>query len=141
MLQIALLLLGCALTRYLWKISRTIALVVLVITSFGLLFYICILVAGSVSDSCPYQTPWITFHSLRGAKSLENSSFSSLSILEESYAVGFVTNQWNRHFLWWSWADLIGVAVALPLWVPILLAAAVRRLAWVTLKALAALTI
>ena len=68
MLQIALLLLGCALTRYLWEISQTIALVVLVVTSFGLLFYICILVAGSVSDSCPYQTPGSRFIRYAGPK-------------------------------------------------------------------------
>ena len=57
MLQIALLLLGCALSRYLWEISITIASVVLGVTSFGVLFYIFIVVAGAVSEGCPYQTP------------------------------------------------------------------------------------
>ena len=57
MLQVALLLLGCALSRYLWEISMTIASVVLGVTSFGLLFYLFILVVGTAWESCPYQTP------------------------------------------------------------------------------------
>ena len=57
MLQSALLLLGCALCRYLWEINTSIALVVLGVTSFGVIFYISIVVAGTLSKSCPYQTP------------------------------------------------------------------------------------
>ena len=57
MLQIALLLLGCALSRYLWEIDTTIASVVIAMTSFGILFYIFIVVTGTASESSPYQTP------------------------------------------------------------------------------------
>jgi len=57
MLQGALLLLGCALSRYLWEIDTTVASVVLAVTSFGALFYLFIVAAGASSDSCPYQTP------------------------------------------------------------------------------------
>jgi hypothetical protein len=57
MLQAALLLLGCALSRYLWEVSIAVALVVLGVTSFGVLFYIFIVTAGAASESCPYQTP------------------------------------------------------------------------------------
>ena len=57
MLQAALLLLGCALSRYLWEIDITVASVVLGMTSFGVIFYLLIVVAGTVSESCPYQTP------------------------------------------------------------------------------------
>ena len=57
MLQAALLLLGCALSRYLWEINTTVASVVLGVTSFGVLFYLFIVVAGAVFVSCPYQTP------------------------------------------------------------------------------------
>ena len=63
MLQFALLLLGCALSLYLWGIDMTVALVVLGITSFGVIFYACIVVAGTASVSCPYQTPGV--HILR----------------------------------------------------------------------------
>ena len=57
MLQAALLLLGCALSRYLWEINTTVASVVLGVTTLGSLFYLFILVAGAVSKNCPYQTP------------------------------------------------------------------------------------
>jgi len=57
MLQAALLLLGCALSRYLWEINTTIASVVIGVTSFGVLSYIFIIITGAASSSCPYQTP------------------------------------------------------------------------------------
>ena len=57
MLQVALLLLGCALSRYLWEINTTIAAVVICVTSFGVTFYAFIVAAGARSESCPYQTP------------------------------------------------------------------------------------
>ena len=57
MLQAALLLLGCALSRYLWEIDTTVASVVLGVTSFGVLFYLFIVIAGAAFVSCPYQTP------------------------------------------------------------------------------------
>ena len=61
MLQFALLLLGCALSRYLWEIDLTVALVVLSVTSFGLVSYAFFIIAGTVSASCPYQTPGAHF--------------------------------------------------------------------------------
>ena len=57
MLQTALLLLGCALSRYLWEVDTTVASVILGVTSFGVVFYLFIVVAGAASVSCPYQTP------------------------------------------------------------------------------------
>ena len=57
MLQFALLLLGCALSRYLWEINTTVASVVLGVTSFGVASYGFFVVAGAASSSCPYQTP------------------------------------------------------------------------------------
>ena len=57
MLQVALLLLGCALSRYLWEVNTTVASVVMGVTSFGVICYAIIIVAGTVSESCPYQTP------------------------------------------------------------------------------------
>jgi len=57
MLQAALLLLGCAICRYLWEINTTVALIILAITSFGVIFYCFIVVAGAVFTTCPYQTP------------------------------------------------------------------------------------
>ena len=60
MLQAALLLLGCALSRYLWEINVAIASVLIGVTSFGIVFYIFIVVAGAASEGCPYQTPGST---------------------------------------------------------------------------------
>jgi hypothetical protein len=57
MLQVALLLLGCALSRYLWEINIIVASVVLGVTSFGMIFYIFVIIAGAASVICPYQTP------------------------------------------------------------------------------------
>ena len=57
MLQFALLLLGCALSRHIWGINTTVASVVIGVTSFGVACYAFIAVAGTTSASCPYQTP------------------------------------------------------------------------------------
>ena len=57
MLQVALLLLGCALSRYLWEVNIVVASVVLGVTSLGMTFYLSIVVAGTADESCPYQTP------------------------------------------------------------------------------------
>ena len=56
MLQAALLLLGCALSRYLWGINTTVAFVVIGVTSSGIIVCIIILLAGAAFESCPYQT-------------------------------------------------------------------------------------
>ena len=57
MLQMALLLIGCALSRYLWEVNIVVASVVIGATSFGAASYVFIVIAGTASESCPYQTP------------------------------------------------------------------------------------
>jgi len=57
MLQLALLLLGCALSRYLWTISRTVAGVVVAVTIFGVSLYVLLTLAATLYHHCPYQTP------------------------------------------------------------------------------------
>ena len=71
MLQGALLLLGCALSRYLWEVNTTVASVMICVTSSGALFYFFVVVAGVASDSCPYQTP--TTNAIRHTLSLSRS--------------------------------------------------------------------
>lgn len=71
MLQSALLLLGYALSRYLWTINLTVASVVIGITCIGLAFYVFIVIAGTIADNCPFQTP--TSHILRSIYRLDNS--------------------------------------------------------------------
>jgi len=57
MLQLALLLLGCALSRYLWMISHTVAGVIVVVMLFGVTSYIFLTLAATLYHNCPYQTP------------------------------------------------------------------------------------
>ena len=108
MLQAALLLLGCALSRYLWEIDVTIALVVVGVTSFGVIFYLFIVIAGTVSENCPYQTPaaHILRHILRQLRyhllpTLRSASIaiadvvsSSLFLLSQASACSRVFPQW-----------------------------------------------
>ena len=73
-IQISLLLLGCALTRYVWDLNKTVSAVIAAFTSFGLLFYLFIVFAGTRWQTCPFQTPislllhsaWATFRQQRG---------------------------------------------------------------------------
>jgi hypothetical protein len=115
MLQVALLLLGCALSRYLWEIDITVASVVLGVTLFGIVFCVFVVVAGAASESCPYQTPGArilrhTFHqashhipsAFRSARSfiLNLSAFVRFlfsSFAEESYC-RHLARPWRR---WW----------------------------------------
>ena len=57
-LQFALLLLGFALSRYLWKVNRSVSSVVIGFTCFGFLFYSFIVTASVFSSDCPFQTPF-----------------------------------------------------------------------------------
>ena len=57
MLQAALLLLGCALSKYLFTIDNLVAWVIVVFTASGFLFYLIIVIAAIVSYDCPFQTP------------------------------------------------------------------------------------
>ena len=57
-LQCALVLLGFALSRYLWGVSRPASSVVIGFTGFGFLFYTLITTASIISFNCPFQTPF-----------------------------------------------------------------------------------
>ncbi|KAF9781606.1 hypothetical protein BJ322DRAFT_232845 [Thelephora terrestris] len=57
MLQFALLLLGGALTLYLWTISQTVAGVILAFTLFGIASYAFFTLTATFHYDCPYQTP------------------------------------------------------------------------------------
>jgi len=92
MLQFALLLLGCALSRYLWEIDTTIASVVIGVTSFGVASYAFFVVAGAISVSCPYQTPGA--HALRRIASLALRALHSAS--SHSRIIYCVSLWWNE---------------------------------------------
>ena len=57
MLQTALLLLGCALSKYLWTISHIFSGVILAFTVFGVASHVFFTLAAIFSHGCPYQTP------------------------------------------------------------------------------------
>ena len=143
MLQVALLLLGCALSRYLWEISRTIASVVIGVTSFGLLFYLFILVVGTAWESCPYQTPGSHFFRYLGPKirSIINPAASAPGIiLKESKVVSFITDVGNN-VPESPWAGIVHVLVALVTGVPIAFAVDVYHLGQAAVRALVTLPI
>ena len=68
MLQIALLLLACGLSRYMWAVNTSVAYVIIFLSALGVIFYIGIVVAGTSSYECPFQTP-----ASMGLRSLGNS--------------------------------------------------------------------
>ena len=77
MLQAALMLFGCGLSRYLWEISTIVASIVIGVTSFGVLFYSTTAVAGARFASCPYQTPGSRI--LRSAASVVASTTTAVA--------------------------------------------------------------
>ena len=56
-MQGSLLLLGYALSRYFWDLSRTVSSVIIAFTAFGFIFYLSIVFAATYSKACPFQTP------------------------------------------------------------------------------------
>ena len=57
MLQLALLLLWCALSQYLWTISRTVSGVIIAVAVLGVTLYVFLTLAATHYYDCPYQTP------------------------------------------------------------------------------------
>ena len=105
MLQAALFLLGCALSRYLWEINITVASVILGVTSLGILFYLFIIVAGSIFASCPYQTPGSRI--LRSTVSaLASATLAVAPTLRHAFrgsaAVGVFKSNAEYYEPWWS---------------------------------------
>jgi len=64
MLQAALFLLASGLCRYMWSINASVAWVLIGLTGLGVGFYVGIVIAGTSSYACPFQTPVsMTIHS------------------------------------------------------------------------------
>ena len=108
MLQIALLLLGCALSLYLWGIDTVIASVVLGITSFGLAFYLFIIIAAVATESCPYQTPGSQLLRYLG-RTIRNTFSVVASTLRRTFRETVRTTVENaqNHHPWWSRTNII----------------------------------
>jgi len=113
MLQAALLLLGCALSRYLWEVDTTVGTVIVGATTSGVLFYLFIVTAGAVSESCPYQTPGSQAlrylrpkarRILRSTSSVVASAFREA--FEKSKAVKTVAMNVQWYYPWWSGGEI-----------------------------------
>jgi len=125
MLQFSLLLLGCALSQYLWTIDMTVASVVLGVTSFGVLVYTLIVIMGILTESCPYQTPgsqsirylWRKSQNLRYLFYNTYSSFRRIHVGSAFIALLGRERRWDSE-PWWSkdnvWWYLAHVAPRLP---------------------------
>ena len=96
MLQLALLLLACGLSRSMWSINTSISCVVISFITLGILFYIGIVVAGTSSYDCPFQTPasiGLRDLSRNGTTKKLLASLSPLKIILLTYAVCMDTQQ------------------------------------------------
>jgi hypothetical protein len=90
MLQIALLLLSCDLSRYMWSVNISVARVVVSFTVFGVIFYLGIVIAGASSYECPFQTPAsTTLRALRSKKTTRRllASLSPPRVISFAYIV------------------------------------------------------
>ena len=135
MLQAALLLLGCALSRYLWEINITIASVVLGVTSLGLLLYLSILVVGTALDSCPYQTPGSTFLRYIGPQ-IPRTVRSAMQVFGESQAINTIVMNARFYHPWWSEGNPAPFLRDLVNEIPPALATDARRLGQLVIQAL-----
>jgi hypothetical protein len=89
MLQIALLLLTCGLSRYMWLVNASVARVVISFTVLGALFYAGIVGAGTSSYECPFQTPVsIGLRHLKDSGTIRKllASLSPLNVIRLTYA-------------------------------------------------------
>ena len=76
MLQVALFLLACGLCRHMWSINIWVAYTLIGLTGLGAMFFIAIVIAGTSSYACPFQTP--ASATLRGPwKRVRRGVFSS----------------------------------------------------------------
>ena len=92
MLQIALLLLSCGLSRYVWSVNTSVARVVISFTVLGVIFYLGIVIAGTSSYECPFQTPVSTaLRALRGNRTTRKFLVS----LSPPRVISFVYVAWN----------------------------------------------
>ena len=125
MLQFSLLLLGCALSQYLWTMDTTVTAVVLGATALGVLAYAVIVVMGTFNESCPYQTPashftryiWRKLQVLRGLLQTTYSSVRKIHVGSDFIALLRRERRWSSEPCWSTdnvWWYLIHVVPRLP---------------------------
>ena len=60
-LQLSLLFLACGLSKYMWSINTSVAIIIVTFAIFGVGFYVATFIAGMLSYESPFQTPLSTF--------------------------------------------------------------------------------
>ena len=116
MLQIALLLLACGLSRYMWSVNTSVARVIISFVVLGGLFYTGIVFAGLWSYECPFQTPTsMIIRYLRGSRTIRNllATLSPPNILSLIHTTqrntrGLLTNAYLPNatsFTYAAWMD------------------------------------
>ena len=148
-LQVALLLLGCALSRYLWEVDTTIASVVLGFTAFSVLLYLLIVTVGTASESCPYQTPgaYVLRHILhRYLLPFRSAPSVTSAVVAKSSKLIQTSRFYSTFNVWWSlmkrpWYSASNISYTLVYYIlgpPVALAVDCYRLGRATLRPLAA---
>ena len=93
MLQVALLLLASGLCRHMWSINAPVAYILIGLTGLGVVFYVAIVIAGTSSYACPFQTP--ASIALRGPwKRFRNGIISC--VIHSKHMVSWTHRLWNR---------------------------------------------
>ena len=110
MLQIALLLLACALSRYMWSINVSVASVIISFTVLGMVFYFGIVAAGTSSYECPFQTPASTTLRYMGASISTWSPLRSLPAFDILLARLTLPNITPLTYA--TWVDVWGAIVS-----------------------------
>ena len=96
-LQIALLFPACGMSRYVWSVNTSVARIVISFTVLGVLFYVGIVVAGTSSRECPFQTPVSkTLRHLRKNMTTRKlfASLSQTKAVSPIYTAWANTQQW-----------------------------------------------
>ena len=143
MLQAALLLLGCALSLYLWGVNTTVASVILGVTSFGALSYLSIVVAAAASESCPYQTPGSNILRYLGQKIPRKPYPSATAIgdtLRKCEVIDTIVNYARYYRPWRHGSKIIPFLRDLASHIPPAFVADVHHLARVAIRTLRTLT-
>ena len=61
LLQMSLMLFGIGLSAFIWSLQHTVSIILIVATSFGIVFYVFIVLSSLAYPDCPFQTPTSKF--------------------------------------------------------------------------------
>jgi len=93
MLQASLFLLACGLCRHMWSINSPVAYTLVGLTGLGVSFYVMIVIAGTSSYACPFQTP--ASIALRSTWKKVRSRILSPTV-HSRRAISYIRRTWDR---------------------------------------------